>query len=137
HAIAVARGTPGFELDDDRPLTPKGIRRMRQGAAGLRRLFPRLDVIYTSPLVRAAETARLLAGAWPGPMRVETVPLLAPGGGPAAVARWLLELPAARSVALVGHEPGCSALLAQLLHGHGRRDSPFEFKKGGAALVEM
>lgn len=39
--------------DDERPLTAKGVERMRQGAAGLRRLVPRVDVLAASPLARA------------------------------------------------------------------------------------
>ena len=135
HAIAVSRGTPGFEVDADRPLTPKGIRRMRRNALGLRRLVTGLEIIHSSPLARAAETAALVAAAWAGQVKVETSPALAPGAGPAAVLRLLRSGPAGRTVGLVGHEPGCSALVAFLLTGH--QVAEFEFRKGGAALLEV
>ena len=48
--------------DVDRPLTEKGKRRVRQVAAGLRRLKVHPTVIYASPARRALETAELLHG---------------------------------------------------------------------------
>ena len=60
HGIAVEPGTPGIP-DDERPLTPKGEKRMRQIARGLRKLDLKLDRIVTSPLPRARATAEIVA----------------------------------------------------------------------------
>ena len=57
HGIAVARGNPAYPLDSDRPLTLKGMKRMRQIARGMRRLGVGFDVILTSAYTRALETA--------------------------------------------------------------------------------
>ena len=63
HAIAMEReewaksGRP----DSDRPLTDTGRRRMRKNARGLQRVSPHPDVIATSPWLRAADTARVVA----------------------------------------------------------------------------
>jgi phosphohistidine phosphatase len=49
--------------DDDRRLTRKGHRRMKVVARALARLIPNVDAIYSSPLVRAYETAEHVARA--------------------------------------------------------------------------
>jgi phosphohistidine phosphatase SixA len=59
HAIAVERGTPGYEDDFARPLTADGRKRMTLAAAGLAKVFG-AQMILTSPLVRAAQTADVL-----------------------------------------------------------------------------
>ena len=132
HATAVPRGTPGIP-DDERKLTPKGKARFRVAAKGLARIASRPDVLLTSPLPRARQTAKIAARAF---KRVEPTdePALARGGVP-AILRALEAHPAGATVALVGHEPTLSVLLAHLL---GARDGDrFAFKKGGAALVDL
>ena len=67
HGIAVAADEPGISSDSARPLTPKGIKRIRRAARGLRRLGISFDAILTSPLVRARQTAEIVADyPWPG-----------------------------------------------------------------------
>jgi phosphohistidine phosphatase len=132
HAIAVPRGTPDIP-DDERPLTPEGEKKFRKAARGLVRVQTRPDALLSSPLPRAWRTAEIAAGAWGG---------IAPTKEPALVhadfdevARVLAGHPEDATVAVVGHEPGLSALLARLLD----TEDPdrVTFKKGGAALVEL
>ena len=131
HAIAVARGTPGLP-DADRALTPRGVKRFRTAARGLARALPPPDFILTSPWKRARQTADLLSAAWGGPKPRDTSALA--GGGFEALAR---VLPKKRSatVALVGHEPWLSELVARLLGG--ARPERLEFRKGGVAIVDL
>jgi phosphohistidine phosphatase len=132
HAIAVPSGTPGI-ADDDRPLTQKGRRRFRQAARGLARITPRPAILLSSPLPRALETAGIAAKAW-GRIRPRQEPALARGSVPRIV-DVLAALPADVTVALVGHEPTLSMLLARLVGTpHAER---LTFRKGGAALVEL
>ena len=56
HAIAAERG-PKYPDDRKRPLTPEGIKRFKDAVHGLVALDLELDVILTSPLTRAEETA--------------------------------------------------------------------------------
>ena len=84
HAIAAERG-PDWPDDDKRPLTEKGIARFKEGVAGLIWLDVGLDEIFTSPLVRAKQTADLLAATIPGKPPVKLLPALAPGHGPEEV----------------------------------------------------
>jgi len=132
HAAAVPSGTPGIP-DDERPLTPKGKARFRRAAKGLARIASRPDVLLTSPLPRACQTADLVARAF---KRIEPVvePALAGGSVPGILSA-LGGHPTDAMVAIVGHEPTLSALLAHVL---GATDGDrFAFKKGGAALVDL
>src|SRR6266850_5759996 len=63
HAIAVPHGTPEVP-EDERPLTPRGEKRFRAAARGLVRICRRPDVLLSSPLVRARQTADIAAEAW-------------------------------------------------------------------------
>ena len=63
HAIAVPHGTPEVP-EDERPLTPRGEKRFRVAAKGLARICRRPDVLLSSPLVRARQTADIAAEAW-------------------------------------------------------------------------
>ncbi len=131
HAIAVSRGTPDIP-DEERALTRRGIRRFQRAAKGLARLVKRPDTLLTSPLLRARETAEIAARAWGG-VEPEDTPALA-GGSFQDLAGVLAPL-AGSTVAIVGHEPDLSALLARLL-GTPMADR-VTFRKGGAALVEV
>ena len=61
HGIAVAAGDPSITQDSQRPLTNKGIKRIRRAARGLRRLGIDFDIILTSPILRARQTADIVA----------------------------------------------------------------------------
>ena len=137
---AIAEDKERFALtgrsDDLRPLTSEGRAKMRRAAAGLRVLAPRPAFIATSPLVRARETAEILATALGAP-RIETVEALRPESPYDDLAKWLGEPPAATqdTIALVGHEPHLGGLVTWLMSGGD--ESRLEFKKGGAALLEL
>ena len=107
---------------------------MRRVASGIARLVPRIDAVYTSPLVRAVETSHLLSAAWGAAIRPRMAQVLAPGNQAAEAARWLKDAALQESVALVGHEPLCSELIAWLTGGEGGLH--LELGKGGAALVD-
>jgi phosphohistidine phosphatase len=132
HGIAVERGTPGIP-DEDRPLTPEGEEKFAEAAKGLAGLVARPDALLTSPLLRAKQTAALAAAAW-GRIDPEETPALA-GGTFEEQATVLDRYRGDATVAVVGHEPHLSALLARLLGS--RHDDRVAFRKGGAALVDI
>jgi phosphohistidine phosphatase len=132
HAIALPRDTPGVP-DPERPLTPRGRRRFEDAAQGLARVLPRPDALLTSPWKRARQTADILAAAF-GRLEPKETPALA-GGSVDALARELADYPEDATVALVGHEPWLSELLARLLGSS--EEQRLEFKKGGVALVDV
>jgi phosphohistidine phosphatase len=132
HAIAAPRET--FDGPDAaRALTDEGRARMERGARALRRLVPELDHIAPSPLVRAVETAEILAGVYGGIEAVEVACLL-PGANVGELAAWL-EDAAVEALAIVGHEPDLSIAVSWLAAGV--EDSRVVLGKGGAALLDL
>ncbi len=118
--------------DTERPLTKEGRRKMAEVALGLRVLVPGLDLLASSPLVRAQQTAAIVAKAY-GVDTVETTDALVPEAGPARLARWAAPHAEKDVVAVVGHEPNLSTLVTWLVAGV--EDSRLELKKGGACLL--
>lgn len=131
HAPAGQRG-PRWPDDSLRPLTRDGKRKMRAATRGLHGLFEP-EVIYTSPLVRARQTAQIIAAAF-GKLELRTTQLLA-GGENAALLDELSRSGASR-VAAVGHEPWISGTLAYALTGDPDGVAA-PFRKGAAALLEF
>lgn len=136
HAIAEDRdeyATTGGG-DDDRPLTAIGKRRMRRNAEGLRRTASHIEVLAASPLVRAQQTARILADAF-RVRDVVTIEALRPDAHPRELLTWLVKQPADATVAVVGHEPHVGTVISWCLAGVATAGAMF--KKGGAALIEF
>ena len=132
HGIAVDAGAPGMP-DDERPLTEKGIKRMRQIADGLRTLDLKLDRIVTSPLSRAKATAEIVAEALDARELLETSNVLQTGSDAARIERWLRDRAEGRLM-LVGHNPTLSDLVSLLVLG---ATMPLicDLKKGGIAAL--
>lgn len=133
HAIA-ADASEFHGRDEARPLTADGRRRFERGARALAALEPELALVLSSPLVRARQTADLIAEAYVEPPQRGELASLAPGGAPRETLAALAKRRTLQAIALVGHEPSLSALEALLLTGSER--SFAIFKKGGAALVD-
>lgn len=132
HAAAVPRGTSGIS-DDDRPLTPRGKKKFRMAAKGLARVADRPDVLLSSPLPRALATAEIAAEAF---RRVEPrIERALAGDSVEEILAALGSLSTAETVAVVGHEPVLSELLAHLIGSN--RPERLGFRKGGAALVDL
>lgn len=137
HAIAEERedfAKTGRD-DDLRPLTPEGRRKFERGARGLREVAGDVDVLATSFLERATQTAGILEAAWKGELGTVRLRELAPDAHPEALLRWLRRQSRRKRVAVVGHEPHLSTLVAHAL-GAVRADV-VELKKGGACLLEL
>jgi phosphohistidine phosphatase len=129
--------------DDQRPLTEEGRDKMRRAAEGLKQAARRAHVLASSPLLRARETAEIIAPALRAP-RIELVDALRPDRRYEDFLTWLRgrELPNdaeveedERTIAIVGHEPHLSGLVTWLMTGSG--ESRLELKKGAACLLEF
>ncbi len=117
HAEAVDRSDDISE--EQRYLTPRGRKRFRKVAKALRKTGGAPDLILTSPLLRAVQTADILAESlrYEGDLLVTT--LLSPGFRPQKLDR-LLELnPQATEMVLVGHEPDLGIVAGSLLGSDG------------------
>ena len=135
HAIAEERehfARTGRD-DGERPLTAKGRARMRLAARGLRSQVERIDLLASSPLVRAIQTAKIVAEAFDAcPM--EEIEVLATGPADAFLS-WYRTVADWGLVAVVGHEPYLSEWASWLLAGPSA--GFLAFKKGGACLLEF
>ena len=119
--------------DAERRLTREGSRKMGKAAGGLKRLVGSIDLIAASPLLRAQQTAQIVAKAFDGAKTVQ-VGALSPRKPLGELLDWLKAQPSNSTVALVGHEPHLSTFLCWILTG--LQESFVELKKGGMAMVE-
>lgn len=112
HGIAEARSDE--RADAERPLTMRGRGRARAAAMGLRRLVGRTDAIWSSPLLRAQQTADEVARAWRDRHTVRLVDELQPDTDPADLIALITSAAETRLI-LVGHEPLLSTVASGLL----------------------
>ena len=131
HGKAVARAAWDGE-DGLRPLTADGEALMRREADGIRRLGLALDVIVTSPLIRARDTALLVAAALDPPDGLIEDARVAHGFDARALERIVGDHAEAAELMIVGHEPEFSAAIAELIGG-----GCVDMKKGGLARVDV
>ena len=130
HAIAEDRSHGTH--DAERALTPRGRERFELAVRGMQRLGLEFDEVLHSPWRRARETAELLARVCSGEVR-ESEGLAAPPS-PDLLAQ-LNDHPADGSLALVGHEPWVSELVAWLVTAEPERGVDYAMKKGAVAWL--
>jgi phosphohistidine phosphatase len=116
------------KADDERPLTKRGKKEMRELAKFLSRLKVRPNMIVTSPLPRAAQTAEIAADYLKAKLRKDE--LLAPGFGMTEL-RTALKRHHAKVLMLVGHEPDFTNVISGLTGGS------LKLSKAGVALVDV
>jgi phosphohistidine phosphatase len=135
HAVAEERQDFAKSGKDDslRPLTRDGRAKMRRVATAIASLVPEIDIVASSPLTRTMQTAKILAGAYTD-LEIIRLDSLAPGGSDRETIEWLATHSNLRCVALIGHEPDMSSLLAALT---GSPTPFFDFRKAGAAHVSF
>lgn len=132
HAIAAER-SEAWPDDAARPLTDDGAARMRAVVHGLATLRAEIDIVCTSPLVRAMQTAEILVRGLNSTPAMVTLAALAPDGAPARIADDIAGHAPERGIALVGHEPGIGAMAAWMI---GARH-PLPLKKGAVCRVDL
>ena len=136
HGLAVEPGTAGFENDASRPLTPKGKLQLLKIAAAMRVMELEFDVIWSSPLVRARQTAEIVAKDLKATKQLGFADELSPGGDAVKLIKKLRALkPAPENILLVGHEPDLSELISLFVTG--KTGAGFALKKAGLAKLEL
>lgn len=132
HAAAEERGF-AWPDDDIRPLSAEGRAGMRKAARGLVRLGVTFNVILTSPLVRARQTAEVVAEAFDARPPIVVVDALAPGGRDADLLVELTRHSHRRAIAMVGHEPDLGELAVRLVGS----ERALAFKKGAVCRIDL
>jgi len=118
--------------DFDRPLTLQGRERMTLAAKTIAGLALRVDVILTSPLVRAKQTAAIVAKRLKLDDRLVEDDRLGGGFGMNSLGEILAERHTADAILLVGHEPGMSRTVGAMVGG-----ANIDFKPGSLACVDV
>jgi phosphohistidine phosphatase len=120
---------PGWtKPDDERPLTDFGKKEVRQVAKFLNRLKVKPDLIVTSPLPRALQTAEIAAEQLKTKLRQDEA--LEPGFGISEL-RTVLKRHRSKVLMLVGHEPDFSSVISALT------GASLKLSKAGVALVDI
>ena len=118
--------------DFDRPLTPEGRKRITAEAEALGELKLELDAIVTSPLLRAKQTAELVADALKIRKRLREDERAGVDFNSGSLGEIFRDQPDAEAVMVVGHEPSMSRTIGAVTGG-----ARIDFKKGGLACVEF
>jgi len=131
HAKALPEAPSG--LDDDRPLSDRGRRQAQRLAGWLAELPTRLERIVSSPIVRADQTAELLAALARIPIAHDE--RLSTRGTPGSYLDVLTDLAGTDNAAIVGHNPTLEQVLGTLLQGHA--GASVRMRTGQAALLDL
>jgi len=135
HGDAAEHGDPHYK-ENERPLTPKGIQRTKQLAHALREMEVSFDVILTSPLTRARQTAEIVARGVRPQTKVQFSDYLTPSGSMEKLVEEINMIrPIPEDVLLVGHEPYLSCFISLLCVGG--TDLPVRMKKGALCRLEV
>jgi len=135
HAIASPHGTPGVQ-EDDRALTDEGVQKMREAAAGLRALDYIPEMVLSSPLLRARQTAELLLEVFGKGIELKITHSLTPSGSRQELYRELaIYDKKVKAVMLVGHQPSLGEIAGEIAWGSA--DHYVEFKKGGVCAIDL
>jgi phosphohistidine phosphatase len=120
--------------DDERPLTDEGVAEMMRVAAALQMQVPKIDLLASSPLARARQTAEIVARPYGIPIGA-TVDELRPGSPPEAFVEWARRQAQNRVLGIVGHDPQLARLVIWFISGADGEGIALE--KGGACLVDF
>lgn len=132
HGAAASRAS-WDESDEARPLTKTGQTKFREAAEALAAAGAlRIDLVLSSPLVRAKQTAKLLADACDPapPMKIDD--RLDPLFDLERLGGILADNSDVASVAIVGHNPSFTEVLSQVTGG-----GNLDVRKGAIALVNF
>lgn len=136
HGEAAEHGDKRYKTDEERPLTRKGLKRTRELADGLREMGISFGVILSSPLVRARETAEIVARRLKLRKQLRLTPRLSPSGSYVDLMAEIRNArPRSEAILIVGHEPHLSGLISLLCTGS--RSLGLTLKKGGLARLEV
>ena len=121
--------------DYKRPLTAAGEREIDEIAGALKKIGIEIDVILTSPLKRAQQTADIIAREFKGQKKMRQLQELAPEGSRHNLYRIFSSLRQGASILVVGHNPYLNEMVGEVITDgkYGRID----IKKGGVARIRI
>jgi phosphohistidine phosphatase len=123
-------------LDDKRPLDKEGIEQCRYVGRWLNSMDVHVDMILSSPLKRATQTAALVGNEIGYEQKIELSPALQPGATYESFRQLLHQISGMETAMVVGHNPSMSQFLSRLVTG-GASEWAMEMKKGSVAHVDV
>ncbi|HEX7809790.1 MAG TPA: histidine phosphatase family protein [Thermoanaerobaculia bacterium] len=130
----IAEEPSAEKKDEDRGLTAEGQKRMKQIARGLERALPKAQAIYTSPLLRAMQTALWVSKGYRSKANITTTDALAPSATKRQFLAFLKTIRERRLI-IIGHEPNLTESLRAITGIEG--SDGVELKKGGCYGVRV
>jgi phosphohistidine phosphatase len=137
HGDAIAVDDPTVAQDSERSLTNKGMKRMRRAARGLQHLKIPFGAVLTSPVLRARQTAEIVAAALGMEAQLEETSGLAPESTVEHLLFSLTRYQDHEHLLLVGHEPLVSRTMASLLCGGSGKIMEIAVRKGSLCRIEV
>ncbi len=135
HGDAEPADAPGVACDADRALTPGGKKDLLKIISGLRKVVEPPDIILTSPLVRARETAEIVRSIFDlSKSTIQVENDLGAGASPNTIIQ-VARKTSKKRVFLVGHEPDFSHCVAWMASG--QAGEGVVMKKGGIARIDI
>ncbi|PSH05669.1 MAG: phosphohistidine phosphatase SixA [Acidobacteria bacterium] len=122
--------------DDKRPLDKEGIEQCRYVGRFLNTMDAHVDLILSSPLKRATQTAAMVGNEIAYELQIETTPVLHPSSQYERFRDLIYKIRELESVMVVGHNPNLSEFIS-LMVTNGLNDDVIEMKKGSVARVEV
>jgi phosphohistidine phosphatase len=132
HGIAQEREDFDLPNDDLRPLTSEGKKEFEKVSKYYKKLYPNIEDFFSSPLVRAIQTADILKKKFT--KKYTIIEELRPECTPHELLK-KLESTKKSFIAIIGHEPLLSQFIGYAVSG--RNESIVDLKKGGACLIEV
>jgi len=121
--------------DRSRPLTKEGADRTKSAVRGLRALKVRADILWSSPLKRARQTAEIAKTELPFTSKIELIEDLSPEAAPDALIARLADVKRGTIVFCVGHEPHLSTTISSMISG--KTAASVDMKKAGACSIRF
>lgn len=135
HAIALSATEAGVSQDAERPLSEEGVDKMKTIAAGMKKIGVEVELVLSSPYVRAKETAIIAHDRLGKDVSLEFTTALASGQDAKFVLAELKQrFQKSKRIMIVGHEPDLSNLIGRITSLGRLR---VEMKKGGLAKIEI
>ena len=135
HGIAADSDGIKIKSDADRPLTQEGADKIRESVEGMGALGLEFDRVFSSPYLRARQTAEIVVKHLPCKTELKLLDLLVPHGAYDELFDMVQKLPFRGRYLMVGHEPHISQSLSRLI-GAGSL-ATLEIGKGSLACVDL
>lgn len=134
HAVAEGHFSENQEVDFDRVLTADGISRLNATLKDFKKFLKRIDVIFSSPLARAIQSAEIIYSHY-DMADLELMSDLDILDDPNHLVEYISFLPTDGTYAFIGHDPHLTRVIAALLALHPEHDF-MKLKKGGICVLE-